>query len=125
MARLRFRELSRQRALSRSRTVAATNFTLKPSRPVVNPPAEPAASATLERRHGGCHALRGIDVLSAMIVLSELGDLRRFTSAPQLMAAVGLVPREYGTGDKTRRFGITKTGNAHVRHRHGRASRRY
>ena len=60
--------------------------------------------------------LRGIDVLSAMIILSELGDLRRFTSARQLMAAVGLVPSEYSTGDKTRRFGITKTGNAHVRH---------
>jgi transposase len=60
--------------------------------------------------------LRGIDVLSAMIILSELGDLRRFASASQLMAAVGLVPREYSTGDKTRRFGITKTGNAHVRH---------
>jgi transposase len=54
--------------------------------------------------------LRGIDVLSAMIILSELGDLRRFASASQLMAAVGLVPSEYSTGDKTRRFGITKTG---------------
>lgn len=60
--------------------------------------------------------LRGIDVLSAMIILSELGDLRRFASASQLMAAVGLVPSEYSTGDKTRRFGITKTGNAQVRH---------
>lgn len=60
--------------------------------------------------------LRGIDTLSAMVILTELGDLRRFTSAKQLMAAVGLVPSEYSTGDKTRRFGITKTGNAHVRH---------
>lgn len=60
--------------------------------------------------------LRGIDVLSAMIILTELGDLRRFRSASQLMAAVGLVPAEYSTGDKTRRFGITKNGNAHVRH---------
>jgi transposase len=60
--------------------------------------------------------LRGIDVLSAMIILTELGDLRRFASARQLMAAVGLVPSEYSTGDKTRRFGITRTGNAHVRH---------
>jgi len=32
---------------------------------------------------------------------------------------VGLVPSEYSTGDKTRRFGITKTGNAHVRSRAG------
>lgn len=60
--------------------------------------------------------LRGIDVLSAMTILTELGDLRRFQSANQLMAAVGLVPSEYSTGDKTRRFSITKTGNAHVRH---------
>ena len=61
-------------------------------------------------------ALRGIDVLSAMTIIAELGDLRRFATAPQLMAAVGLVPSEYSTGDSTRRFGITKTGNNHVRH---------
>ncbi len=60
--------------------------------------------------------LRGVETLSAMTLLSELGDLRRFATAPQLMAAVGLVPAESSTGDKTNRFGITKTGNAHVRH---------
>jgi transposase len=60
--------------------------------------------------------LRGVDTLSAMVLLSELGDLRRFATAPQLMAAVGLVPSEYSTGEKTNRFAITKTGNAHVRH---------
>ena len=60
--------------------------------------------------------LRGIDTLSAMVILAELGDLRRFPTAPQLMAAIGLVPSEYSTGDKTSRYAITKTGNAHVRH---------
>jgi transposase len=60
--------------------------------------------------------LRAIDTLSAMTLLAELGDLRRFAAAPQLMAAVGLVPGEYSTGDKTTRLSITKTGNAHVRH---------
>jgi len=59
--------------------------------------------------------LRGIRTLSAMTLLAELGDLRRFASAPQLMAAVGVVPSEYSTGDKTHRFSITKAGNAHVR----------
>ena len=59
--------------------------------------------------------LRGIDTLSAMTILAELGDLRRFGSAPQLMAAVGLVPAEYSTGDKTTRLSITKAGNAHIR----------
>ena len=59
--------------------------------------------------------LRGIDTLSAMTILAELGDLRRFGTAPQLMAAVGLVPAEYSTGDKTTRLSITKAGNAHIR----------
>lgn len=65
---------------------------------------------------GALRVLRGIDTLSAMILLAELGDLRRFPTAPQLMAAIGLVPSEYSTGDKTVRYAITKTGNAHVRH---------
>lgn len=60
--------------------------------------------------------LRGIDRLSAMTLLSELGDLRRFPTAPQLMGAIGLVPSESSTGDTTSRYSITKTGNAHVRH---------
>lgn len=64
---------------------------------------------------GALRTLRGIGTLSAMTILSELGDLRRFATAPQLMAAVGVVPCEFSTGDKTNRFSITKTGNAHVR----------
>ena len=59
--------------------------------------------------------LRGIDTVSGMTILAELGDLRRFASAPQLMAAIGLVPGEHSTGDKTVRLPITKAGNAHVR----------
>lgn len=65
---------------------------------------------------GALRTLRGIQTLSAMTLLSELGDLRRFPTAPKLMGAVGVVPSEYSTGDKTNRFSITKTGNAHVRH---------
>lgn len=59
--------------------------------------------------------LRGIDQLTALTILVELGDLRRFPTAPQLMGALGLVPREESTGDKTNRLSITKTGNAHAR----------
>lgn len=60
--------------------------------------------------------LRGVNRLTALTLLVELGDLRRFGSAPQLMAALGLVPGEHSTGDKTVRLSITKSGNAHVRH---------
>ncbi len=64
---------------------------------------------------GGLGVLRGVDWLTAMTLLAELGDLRRFATAAQLMGALGLVPSEYSTGEKTRRFSITKTGNAHAR----------
>lgn len=59
--------------------------------------------------------LRGIDRLSAITVYAELGDLKRFPTAPELMSATGLVPSENSSGNSTRRGGITKTGNAHVR----------
>lgn len=60
-------------------------------------------------------SLRGVDVVTAITVLSELGDLRRFDSPRQLMAYLGLVPSEHSTGSKTQRGPITKTGNRHVR----------
>jgi transposase len=59
--------------------------------------------------------LRGVAKISAATLVSELGDLRRFTNARQLMSYAGLVPREHSSGNKTRRGAITRTGNAHVR----------
>lgn len=64
---------------------------------------------------GKLSCLRGISTLSALALLAEIGDFRRFETPRQLMAFVGLVPREYSSGGKEKRGGITKTGNAHVR----------
>lgn len=58
---------------------------------------------------------RGIQTLTAMTVWAEMGSLKRYTKAAAFMAAIGLVPSEHSSGKKTRRFSITKTGNAHVR----------
>jgi transposase len=60
-------------------------------------------------------ALRGVSLLTAVTVVAEIGDLKRFASAPQLMAYLGFVPSEYSSGGSARRGGITKTGNGHVR----------
>mgnify|MGYP002632414984 CR=1 FL=1 len=60
-------------------------------------------------------ALRGVNLLTATTVVAEIGDLRRFAGAPQLMAYLGVVPSEYSSGGKRSRGGITKTGNGHVR----------
>jgi transposase len=64
---------------------------------------------------GKLSCLRGISKLSALALLAEIGDFRRFENPRQLMAFVGLVPREYSSGGKEKRGGITKTGNGLVR----------
>ena len=60
-------------------------------------------------------ALRGVNLLSATTIVAEIGDLKRFTGAPQLMAYLGVVPSEHSSGPKQKRGSITKTGNGHVR----------
>ncbi|MBM4029746.1 MAG: IS110 family transposase [Planctomycetes bacterium] len=60
-------------------------------------------------------ALRGVDLVVAMTLVAELGDVTRFDSPVQLMAYVGEVPSEHSTGRSRRQGAITKTGNAHVR----------
>jgi transposase len=59
---------------------------------------------------------RGIDTHAAMVLITELHDWRRFETAQQLTAYLGLVPREYSSGATERRGRITKAGNAHCRH---------
>jgi transposase len=58
---------------------------------------------------------RGIDTLTALALVAELGDFNRFSSAEQLMAFVGLVPSERSSGEQRRQGSITKVGNSHVR----------
>jgi transposase len=60
-------------------------------------------------------ALRGIALVSAVTIVAEVGELSRFKRAPQLMGYSGLGAREDSSGPRTRRGGITKTGNAHLR----------
>lgn len=60
-------------------------------------------------------ALRGVAQTTAASIVSELGCLSRFPTAPDLMGYSGLVSSEYTTGNRVQRRGITKTGNAHLR----------
>ena len=65
---------------------------------------------------------RGIGFLSAVTIVAEAGDLRRFRTAPQLMAYAGVVPSESSSGSKQHRGPITKTGNRLLRHVFGEAA---
>ena len=58
---------------------------------------------------------RGVTRLGALTLASEVGDWRRFASAPQFMGFCGLTPSEYSSGNSTWRGHITKTGNAQLR----------
>lgn len=60
-------------------------------------------------------AMRGVQMIVAITVVSELGDLSRFESPKQLMSFLGLIPSEHSSGPRQKRGGITKTGNGHVR----------
>ena len=60
-------------------------------------------------------AFRGIDTLTAMTLVLEIGDIRRFDSPRQLMAYLGLVPSEHSSGQQVYGGSITKAGNTHAR----------
>lgn len=59
--------------------------------------------------------MRGLALVGAMVLVSELGGAWRFDHPRQLMAYLGLVPTENTSCDKRRQGRITKTGNGHAR----------
>lgn len=59
--------------------------------------------------------LRGFQLTAAAVLIAELGEVRRFRHPRNLMAFLGLVPREHTTGGSRHLGSITKAGNAHAR----------
>jgi transposase len=74
-----------------------------------------AAPASMRAVVAALQALRGIAKMTAVTIVSEVGQLSRFAKARQLMGYSGAVASEHSSGERTRRGGITKTGNAHLR----------
>jgi len=60
-------------------------------------------------------SFRGIAIRTALALLAEIGDFRRFGSARELMSFLGLTVAEYSSGDRQHRGHLTKTGNRHAR----------
>ena len=63
----------------------------------------------------GLQNLRGIAKLSAVTLVTEIGQISRFSHPRQLMGYSGMVSREHSSGDRVSRGSISKAGNAHVR----------
>jgi len=62
-------------------------------------------------------SLPGIGVLTAIELLTELGDMGRFATAEQVAAYVGLTPSEYSSGGSVHRGHISRCGKAAIRSR--------
>jgi len=74
-----------------------------------------AASWSMAPVVAAYQAMRGVAFMAAVTFVAEIGDVRRFDNPRQLMAYLGLVPKESSTGDRVKRGGITKAGNTRAR----------
>lgn len=57
----------------------------------------------------------GIGILTAMRLVLELGDFERFKTKESFSSFLGLIPRDYSTGEQNRKGHITKQGNNSLR----------
>jgi transposase len=60
-------------------------------------------------------SMPGIGSITALTVLSEVGDFSQFASAEKLTSFAGLVPRERSSAGKTRFGSITNAGSRYLR----------
>lgn len=59
--------------------------------------------------------LRGVREVTAMTLISEIQDIDRFETARNLMGYSGLTVGEHASADTSKKRGITKAGNSHLR----------
>jgi len=64
---------------------------------------------------GRLRCLRGVDTLTAVGLVAEVGDFAAFDHPRRLASYVGLVPSESSTGTRRRQGAITKAGSGHAR----------
>jgi transposase len=60
-------------------------------------------------------ALRGVQLVAAITLVTEIQDFARFANPRSLMAYLGLIPSENSSGQHRRQGAITKSGNSAAR----------
>ena len=76
---------------------------------------ELAESEKYQKRVRALICYRGIDYHSAMTLVCEIGDIRRFSHPKYLVSYAGMDICEYSSGGKERKLKMTKMGNPHIR----------
>src|SRR5437870_4149742 len=69
---------------------------------------EAAAQGPWRELVAALRCFRGIDTLTALGIVVEVDDFRRFQSAEAFMSFVGLVPSEHSSGERRKQGPITK-----------------
>ena len=59
--------------------------------------------------------IKGVGPKTATAIIAAIGDGAEFKNGRHLAAWVGLVPRQFSSGDRTTLMGISKRGNQHLR----------
>lgn len=76
---------------------------------------ELANSEKYQKQVNALICYHGIKNIWAMVIITEIGNIKRFAHPNQLSSWMGFDVREYSSGGKHHRFGITKHGNRYLR----------
>lgn len=87
-------------------------YTLKKYNEIIDQLAE---SEKYKKEIKALTSYKGIQNIWALVILTEIGNIKRFAHPNGLVAFMGLDIREYSSGGKENKFGITKTGNRFLR----------
>lgn len=68
-----------------------------------------------DRQMQAIQQIPGVGDLTASALVAAVGDFSTFKSGRQFASWVGLVPRQTGTGGKTKQLGISKQGDTYLR----------
>ena len=60
--------------------------------------------------------IEGVGTLTATAMVATIGDARVFKNGREMSASLGLVPRQYSSGGKSRMLGISKRGDKYMRY---------
>ena len=74
-----------------------------------------ASKPRWKKRVDSLRCLKGVGTITAADLAFEAGEFSRFKNARSFAAWIGLTPSEHSSGESTRKGGITKAGNKHLR----------
>jgi transposase len=74
-----------------------------------------SAEERYSRNVGLLTKIKGISILSSMVILTELGDLNKYRTLDKLASYAGIVPDESSSGEKENKLGITRRCNKHLK----------